>query len=124
MKKSSFAMLIFAILCLCFLYVNKLYYPPHPIESISKKQLYTAGSNADKTLQFVTNSNNVDWYITKSRNDINQILQQFVEQQGWEFIMQDGSGYFFEKDEETIIITTEMWSSKFKLVKIPSQLFQ
>ena len=117
-------MLIFALLCLGFLYINKLYYPPHPIESISKKQLYTAGTNAEKTLQFVTNSNNVDWYITKSHNDINQILQQFVEQQGWEFIMQDGSGYFFKKDEETIIITTEMWSSKFKLVKIPSQLFQ
>lgn len=122
MKKRTVVIILLAIASLALLYESKIYYPPHPIESVSKKQLYDIGESAINQLQFVTNTDKRDWYITKNSNEVNKLLKQFGKEQGWQFTGQDGSGYFFKKADETLIITVEMWSKKFKLIKVPSDI--
>ncbi|PTQ55333.1 MAG: hypothetical protein BSOLF_2436 [Candidatus Carbobacillus altaicus] len=36
-------------------------------------------------------------------------------------LKKDGAGLFFEKDGEELIITTQMWTEKYVLVKIQSK---
>lgn len=38
---------------------------------------------------------------------------------GWKFKEKEGSGLFFEKGDEKLIVTTEMWTGKYVLVKVP-----
>lgn len=122
MKKRTVVIILLALASLALLYESKIYYPPHPIESVSKKQLYDIGENAINRLQFVTHTDKRDWYITKNSNEVNKLLKQFGKEQGWQFTRQDGSGYFFKKANKTLIITVEMWSKKFKLIKVPSNI--
>ena len=105
-----------------FIYSSKLYYPPAPIESVSKKELVEKGNTAVNELVYVTEENNINWYIISMNSSMTaaEIIQQEVADSGWHFVLQEGSGLFFEQNGEGLIITTEMWSKRFKLVKVPA----
>ena len=45
-----------------------------------------------------------------------------VKQKGWSFKDKEGSGLFFEKNSERIIVTTEMWMRKYVLIKVPEHV--
>ncbi|WP_226087599.1 hypothetical protein [Mesobacillus sp. S13] len=46
-------------------------------------------------------------------------IKQMIGSSGWEFKEKDGAGLFFEKDGRRLIATTQMWTGKYVLVKIP-----
>ncbi|MEK9197025.1 hypothetical protein [Ureibacillus sp. FSL E2-3493] len=41
-------------------------------------------------------------------------------QRGWTLTDKDGSGLFFEKQGEKLIVTTQKWTSEYVLVDIPA----
>lgn len=55
----------------------------------------------------------------KNEDDVDGKIQLLMEEKGWVFKKKDGAGLFFERDEERLIVTTEMWSKKYVLVKVP-----
>lgn len=128
MRKNSRTFIFIALLCivLVFLYSSKLYYPPAPMESISKKELVSAGEEALNKLVYTTSENGHDWYImsTDSSKSGSELIQQMAKAYGWQFIEQLGSGYIFERNGEQLIITTEMWSKQFQLVKVPAKTLE
>jgi len=38
---------------------------------------------------------------------------------GWNYVEQNGSGYFFEKDSEKVVIECEQWTSNYLLFQLP-----
>lgn len=124
-KKLSLALLVAVFIVGFFVYINKLYYPEHPIESLSAKEILHKLNTSDEEVVKLAEENNYIWYITKSHNidskmDVDEKIINMVHAKGWSYQNKMGSGLFFEKDGEKLIITTEMWTSKYVLIQVPS----
>ncbi|MFC4559621.1 hypothetical protein ACFO3D_15620 [Virgibacillus kekensis] len=100
---------------------SKFYYPPLPIESVSKKEVLESLNDSAEDIVKITEENGYEWYITlMEQGKSHENLKNTIRGNGWEFQKQEGSGYFFKKDDKTLIVTTEMWTGKYVMVKIPT----
>ena len=125
MKKVGFLVGIIIILIGVFIFVNTLYYPPLPIENVSAKEAIEQLNNSDDKIVEIAIEGDFIWYITRSENKGISIADERIKQlftaKGWEFKEKLGSGLVFEKDGERLIPTTQMWTKKYVLVKVPSK---
>ncbi|GAE37713.1 hypothetical protein [Halalkalibacter akibai] len=123
MKKVGITFGIFIAIIAVFVFVNKLYYPSLPIDGISAKEAIDKLKESDSKIAEIAVESDSIWYITSSENKgisiADENIKQMVVSNGWEFKQKDGSGLFFEKDGERLIATTQMWTKKYVLVKIP-----
>lgn len=106
-----------------FIIVNKLYYPQSPIGHLFAKEiLHTLNDSNDEVVK-LTKEDNRTWYITKSNNngieEADAKIKEMLTSEGWSFKDKDGSGLFFEKNSEKLIVTTKMWTSNYVLIKVP-----
>lgn len=52
-----------------------------------------------------------------------ELLVSYMQQEGWTYTGQEGSGYFFAKDEEKAIITATIWRRGYTMYSVhPKQL--
>lgn len=122
MKKVLLVIGLIFVIVGTFVFYNKLYYPPLPIESMSKKEVIDKLTDSDEKMVKLTNENGQEWYIISERNTsvADEIIKETVSQNGWIFKQKDGSGLFFEKQNEILIITTQKWTGNYVLVNIPT----
>lgn len=119
--KKVFVTIGFAIIIAgALVFYNKLYYPSLPIETISKREVLEKLNTSDQPIVFLSKENNQEWYIVNERNQSasDEIIKEMVSQSGWTFTDKDGSGLFFEKQGEKLIVTTQKWTSEYVLVDI------
>ena len=109
-------MIIFSI----FISLNKLHYPSLPIESITPKEAIQKLNESNQKLAEISKENEVTWYIIKNTEDVNGNIEHFVSSNGWVLQKIEGNSLFFEKGNEILIVSTEMWTNKYRLVKVPS----
>lgn len=124
MKKLLLSIGLMIIFVGAFVFYNKLYYPSLPIENMSKKEVIEKLNNSDEKIVKLLNENGQQWYIISERNIsvADEIIKEMVSQYGWIFKQKDGNGLFFEKQGENLILSTQMWTSDYVLVKIPATL--
>lgn len=121
MKKILFAILLIAALAGAYIFINKLYYPALPIDTISKKQVLDHLHHSDEKIVFLTTENGKEWFIIDERNQVNraEIITDMLQNYGWTYIEQMGNGFFLEKQNEILIVTTQKWTRNYSLVDIP-----
>ena len=104
-----------------FVFYNKLYYPSLPIETLSKKEVIEKLNNSDETIIKLTNENEKVWFIVNERNQsvVDEVIIDLMSQKEWVFKGKDGSGLFFEKLDDDLMITTQKWTRNYSLVDIP-----
>ena len=92
---------------------------------LQKKRLIKLKVSDNKVSEIAVEGDFI-WCITRSEKKgisiADENIKQMVVSNGWEFKQKDGSGLFFEKDEERLIATTQMWTKNYVLVKIPKSL--
>ncbi len=112
---------LIVVLAGVFVFYNKLYYPSLPIETISKKEVIEKLNHSDKKIIKLTSENGREWYIVNERDQsiVDETIIDMLSQNGWVFKRKDGSGLFFEKQGEDLMITTQKWTSDYSLVDIP-----
>ena len=124
MKKISLALITAILMAGLFIFVNKLYYPQSPIDNFSAKEILDKLNDSNEDVVKLSKQDNRTWYITRSNDngilDTDEKIKKMVSTKGWAFKEKDGSGLFFEKDDGNLIVTTEMWTSKYVLVKVPA----
>ncbi|ARU59864.1 hypothetical protein CBW65_01430 [Tumebacillus avium] len=77
-------------------------------------------ATADEPIVKIDQSAEYEWYLTRMEQGQGyEHLKKLISGKGWTFVEQEGAGYFFEKDGKKLIVTTEMWTRKYVLVKIP-----
>jgi hypothetical protein len=107
-----------------YIFVNKLYYPSLPIENLSAKEAIDKLKESDSKIAEIAVERDFIWYITGSENKgvsiADENIKQMVVSNGWEFKDKNGAGLFFEKDDKSLIASTQMWTENYVLVKIPS----
>jgi biopolymer transport protein ExbD len=114
--------LIGIVLLAIFIYFNQLRYPalPADVESTTSKEAVQKLNESDQPLVQISKDNEATWYIMKNGEDVNKHIEQLVSSKDWVFKEADGNSLFFEKDDETLIVSTEMWTNKYRLVKVPA----
>ncbi len=121
MKKISILILLIVALSGAYIFINKLYYPALPIDTISKKEVLDRMHHSDENIVYLTTENGKEWFIIDERNQVivSDTVIDMLQNYGWSFKEKDGSGLFFEKQNEKLIVTTEKWTSDYSLVDIP-----
>ncbi|MFT9816537.1 hypothetical protein [Lysinibacillus sp. NPDC056185] len=121
MKKMLLTIGIIIILVGAFVFYNKLYLPPLPIENLSKKAVIEKINDTEKQLVKLSNENGYEWYVINERNIsvADDMIKKMVSQNGWIFKHKDGNGLFFERHGENLIVVTQKWTGDYLLVKIP-----
>lgn len=123
MKKVGFILGIAIVIIAVFIFVNKLYYPSLPIENLSAKEAIDKLKESESKIAEIAVEGDSIWYITRNENKgisiADENIKQMIGSNGWEFKEKDGAGLFFEKDGRRLIATTQMWTEKYVLVKIP-----
>ncbi|WP_404447777.1 type II toxin-antitoxin system HicA family toxin [Sutcliffiella horikoshii] len=101
---------------------SKFYYPTLPIESVSKKVVLQSINDSSEPIVQIANEDGYDWFITRSnQGEYREALKAMIREHGWEFETQDGSGYFFEKEDEKLIVTTQMWTGEYVMVQVAEE---
>ncbi|MFZ3590468.1 hypothetical protein ACOI1C_14725 [Bacillus sp. DJP31] len=115
---------IIAVVVTTFFIVNNWMYPDLPIDSITPKEAIQKLNESDQDLVEISKESNRVWYITKNPKsgavEVDENIKKFISSNGWDFKEIDGSGLFFEKNGETLIVVKEMWTKRYVLVKVPS----
>ncbi|HJF33955.1 MAG TPA: hypothetical protein K8V56_19495 [Sporosarcina psychrophila] len=122
MKRSGIILGLVVGVAAVFLFVNKSYYPSLPIENLSAKEVIKKLKNSDEKVVEVATDDDSIWYITRTENEGISIaddnIKKMIGSKGWKFKEKDGAGLFFEKDEDRLLVTTQMWTGKSVLVQV------
>ena len=95
-------------------------YPDLPFSSASKQTVVAQLKEPDNQLKQLATEHDHVWYGTKAPMDQAAAkLTAALQAHGWTFAAQEGAGYFYSKGNEKIVITSQMWSSRFVLFKVP-----
>lgn len=121
MKRVGIILGIAALSVVLFMFVNKLYYPSLPIENLSAKEQINKLRNSDEKIVEFAKDDDYIWYITRSQSEIDENIKQMIGSNGWEFTEKEGSGLFFEKENEKLIVTTQMWTKKYVLIQVQNK---
>ncbi|OXS72652.1 hypothetical protein B1B04_15245 [Lysinibacillus sp. KCTC 33748] len=105
-----------------FVFYNKFYLPPLPIESISKKTVIEKINDSETRMVKLRKENGKEWYVLKGENisTADEMIKEMLDQNGWVFKEKDGRGLFFERHGENLIVTTQMWTGDYVLVDFPA----
>ncbi len=113
---------LIAIILVIVAYNTRFYYATLPIESASKKEVLHSIKESSEPIVKIANEDGYDWFITRSnQGEYREIFKEMLGEHGWEFEYQEGSGYFFEKEDEKLIVTTQMWTGEYVMVQVPDE---
>ncbi|MGG1663293.1 hypothetical protein [Brevibacillus sp. NRS-1366] len=96
------------------------FYADLPFQSLSKQTVILLLKQSDEQMNKLAFDEEVVWYgtIADQGKEIDRLVSG-MKKDGWSFLHQEGSGYFFEQGDEKIVITSETWSNHFVLFKVP-----
>lgn len=121
MKRIFLSLFIVFILLLglfALRYGGTLFQEGNPLPILSSiLDLEMSGSEYEKFAESETQSRYISANIGDSPYDV---LMEFMDDQGWAFEEQLGSGFVFEKDEESLVIETRQYSTHYFLWDVPS----
>ncbi|MGE7689718.1 hypothetical protein ACQKMI_10925 [Lysinibacillus sp. NPDC097214] len=122
MKKMLVTIGLIIFLVGAFVFNNKLYLPPLPIENLSKKTVIEKINDSETQMVNLSNENGQAWYVIKGGNisAADEMIKDMLNQNGWIFKQKEGNGLFFERHGENLIVSTQMWTGYYVLVKIPA----
>lgn len=112
---------LIGIVLLAIFIFNQFRYPalPADVETTPNEALQKL-NESEQPLVEISKDNEATWYIMKNAEDVNKQIEQLVSSKGWVFKEVDGNSLFFEKDDDALIVSTEMWTKKYRLVKVPA----
>lgn len=121
MTKKSLIYCLLILIIAIFVYSSKFYYPPLPIENVSKREVLNILNSSSSPIVSLTAEKGYEWFIINNQNQmaVDEIIKDMVSQSGWKFTNKDGSGLFFEKLGERLIVTTEKWTGNYSIAQIP-----
>ncbi|AXI00962.1 hypothetical protein DV702_15340 [Sporosarcina sp. PTS2304] len=125
MKRIGIILSIVIVIAAVFIFVNKSYYPSLPVDSLSARETIEKLNKSDEKIVEIAKDDKSIWYITKNEEDgiltVDENIKKMISTKGWEFKDKMGSGLFFEKDDEQLTVTTQMWTKKYVLIQVQNQ---
>jgi hypothetical protein len=76
------------------------------------KLMYSLHTTDKSVVKIDDPSNGHGLYLTKMRHPA-EMIKERMQREDWHFVMQEGSGYFFEKDGQDVVVTTKIWPNRY-----------
>lgn len=115
MSKKIFFIMFLSILIIRILIIYPiLFQEGNPIPIIKGIISLSFGSS-----DIVKISDEPQRYITKTTKDSTPIIE-LMDNEGWKFDDQAGSGYIFSKGDNIIIVSSVQYTGKYRIWKIPN----
>lgn len=92
-----------------------------PIDTVSPKEALAMMERSEQDVVELSKESKATWYMAKSEEGIvgvDETVKKLINQEGWTFKQKEGSGLFFERNGETLIVTTEVWK-EYYLIRVP-----
>jgi len=119
-KKWKLSIAVLLIVCINVALFMKFHYPELPFTNKTKDEVVHIATTSNLPLRKVTQQGGYVWFITDDAlEEAVQSLKQRMTNNGWHYVEQDGSGYFFEKDSEKVVIESHQWTSNYLLFQLP-----
>ena len=118
MRRLFVIILVLLVITFGLLFYSKVYYPALPINSVSKREVVHMVNTSNEKFTKLTEENGYEWYISNQVKAYEQ-LNQMMESKGWVFKEQLGAGFIFQRENEELIIESEMWTGKYVIFQIP-----
>lgn len=62
-------------------------------------------------------------YVSKNKNGSQEkVIKEFMQENGWLFKEQAGSGYIFEEDGVTVVVETRLFTKNYFLWNVPREV--
>lgn len=120
MKKWIAAIVVIGVISTYMALSTKFHYPELPFSNKTKYEVANLATTSTLPLSKITQEDGYIWFVTDDSEDIaEESLKKRLQKNGWEFIEKDGSGYFFERNGERVIIESEKWTSNYLLFQLP-----
>ncbi|WP_434749068.1 hypothetical protein [Paenibacillus amylolyticus] len=74
------------------------------------RQIIHLERSGHSIIQMETPSPGRERYLTKDQNDPQERLKSRMDREGWKYQQQEGSGYFFVKEDRQEIVTIRQWN--------------
>lgn len=115
MGKKIFLIMLLAILIIGILIIYPILFQEGNPIPIIKGIIGLSSSNND----IVKISDEPKRYITKIIKDNTPIIE-LMDNEGWKFDDQAGSGYIFSKDDNIIVVSSVQYTKNYRIWKIPN----
>ncbi|WP_180994280.1 hypothetical protein [Bacillus sp. Marseille-P3661] len=88
---------------------------------MSKRQVVSKINKHSMEMIRLGDEGEYEWYVTRmNKGAAYDSIKKMMSQHGWEFQEQMGAGFKFGKGNKSIIGTTQMWTRKYVLYKVPA----
>jgi hypothetical protein len=118
-KQILWTMLLIVFLVLSF--NSKWYYLPLPeqLSVLSKREVLNKIQKIENELVKIYENEDDEFYIAHmNQGKAYDDLKEHMKQKGYVFHSQQGAGYFFYKDQQRFIVTSQMWTGKYVIFQI------
>lgn len=123
MIKWKYLLLCLVILCVVLI-IKDIYYPPLPIDSISKKDVLEYVNISSGKIVKISEENGYYWYIAEvSGEKTYEDLKSLIEKEGWRFKKQVNEGLVFESKQGEFMVSSRMWTKKYIIFNFPKDVF-
>ena len=127
-KKVTITVIVFVGLIVAFIYMpiilsGALWQEKDPLKHLTSIAKLKLTSSNYEIISEVDN-NYVVYLSDTERDDTFENIQLSLEQNGWQFKEQLGSGYIFEKAGEEMVVTSRQYSSSYYLWTVPKGILK
>lgn len=78
------------------------------------KLMYTLQTTDTKIVEM----NEVGDYLAIENQSIEPLMKERMSSEGWNYVEQEGSNYFFEKGNEKTIVTVKQWNHNYVIYRV------
>jgi hypothetical protein len=120
--KKQICWLMIIIFFLTLFFYNKWYYPPLPeqLSTVSKWEVLSRIQHSEEPLVKIDENEDYEFYISRmNQGKAYDDLKEHMKQKGYAFHSQEDAGYFFYKNQQRFIVTSQMWTGKYVIFQIP-----
>lgn len=120
MKKWIIPIVIVMIISVTVALTTKFHYPDLPFANKTKQEVAKLAITSQLPLSKITQQDGYVWFVTDDPKDVAlQSLKQRMARNGWEFVEQTELNYFFEKENEQVVIESHQWTRNYLLFQLP-----
>ncbi len=120
MKKWIATIVVIGVISTYMALSTKFHYPELPFPNKTKYEVAKLATTSTLPLSKITQEDGYIWFVTDDSQEIaEESLKKRLKNIGWEFVEQDGSGYFFERNGERVMIESKKWTSNYLLFQLP-----
>ncbi|AIG25227.1 hypothetical protein EGH10_07695 [Brevibacillus laterosporus] len=106
-----------------YLWIIHLPYPPLPIASMPVEQAMAMVKEHPEQLVNIGKEEGYVYYMMEgTQKEAADKVKQQMAQKGYQFVEKQGAGYFFERNGQKQVITSNMWTGNYVILKTTNPL--